>query len=287
MQAMRRSLVHAGSWSLVALALGAFGCGGSSSSSGGSGGGGTSASDGTITASQSWASSAVSAVNGGVANVAQESGASGTPITLLKSASAHALSLDPLVAESGSIDCDVSGSFSYSFTLSGSNISGATFTYSSCVESTGEAPISGTLTITFTSFTDANDWTATYSVDLTSSPAGAVSGNATCTDASGTVSCSWSFGGYTVSGTVTVSTSGSTTTVGSATVTTTLSSKNITIVYSNWVYDASAGYATSGTATITDTTNGNNAVITAEGGGSYKVVITINGQSATFTVTVS
>jgi len=73
-------------------------------------------------------------------------------------------------------------------------------------------------------------------------------------------------GNYATSSNVSLTESGNTTTVTQATASTTIvgSAGSVNISYSNWTYDSSLGYATSGTATLTDS-NGDTVTMTANG----------------------
>jgi hypothetical protein len=296
---------------LAAASCGGGSSGGSSASSSGSSTSSSSSSSsgsgtGAINANQTWANDAVTSVDQGVAALIQADSASS--LSSINYQSALAAIRMGTESVSGTINCsllgnpsgDGSGTLSYDLTFSGSTPASITLTYSDCswtnTVKNKMVSVNGTGAITYTNFTDYNDWTATLDWNGTLDVVwdgntvfdGSYDGSATCTDSAGTVSCSYQFGNYKLSGSGSISTSGSTTTVTSATVTTTVgsSSESVTLTYSNWAFNKSLGYATSGTVTITDS-SGDSATITALGSGSYSVSVTIGGTTTSYTVTVT
>ena len=174
----------------------------------------------------------------------------------------------------------------------------ATFTYNECSWTSNGTTytVNGSGTLTYSNFTSDTDFSFTFTwtnltFDYSSgsyNSSGTLNGSESCTLDNSSVSCSYTFGNYSIGTGAVVSTSGGVTTVSSATVTTTVSgaSGTVTITYADWVYNATNGYATSGSVTITDS-NGDSATITANGGGSYTVKIVIGGSSTTYTVTTT
>jgi len=160
-----------------------------------------------------------------------------------------------------------------------------TFTYNGTQSSTGS--ISGTtiqfggswnLTVMHTSccLLDQSPQTESYTI----------TGSYSCTDNGSSINCQYNMGNYATSSNVSLTESGNTTTVTQATASTTIvgSAGSVNISYSNWTYDSSLGYATSGTATLTDS-NGDTVTMTANGNKSYTVVAVIQGMTSTYQVT--
>ena len=289
--------------SLIACAaMAVVACGGSSNSSGNQGGGGGNG----VTASQSWAGSAVSSVNGAVADIEQSNSAGQLPVLVAGNATAYIaqgvsarVATDPHTTSSYTENCSSigtsgSGTIDVTYTINGSTPVSVDFTYNNCSFTTAGETVSfnGSGSLTYTNYTNAQNFTWTFtwtnlSYSVTSGTyhtSGTFNGTESCTYANSVASCGFSFGNYTISSGASVSTTGGVTTVSSATVKTSIAGGGtVTITFSNWVYDSNLGYATSGTATIS-ASNGDKAVITATGGGHYTVAVTINGNLTTYNI---
>lgn len=271
------------------LALAACGGGGDDSGSAGSGpnpapspapaGRSADVNNISIAESQSAANGAVSTVNAAVADVVAASEAPDSPF--------GALTLPLGAVTSGSFPCD-SGSVSYQYEYdagSGRPI-GYAFTYNNCRYGTSSAYslFNGTTSLSYTQYTNATNYTLSQVYNLSYryvstgyDNSGTLSGSTTCTVSNGNVSCSYSIGNNGVSN-YSVTRSGSVTTVSRATV----RSGAITVTYSDWVYDASTGRATSGTVTASDG-NGNSVRIDVVTGG-YRVTVVKDGRTTVYTV---
>jgi hypothetical protein len=243
----------------------------------------TAAANAAIVASQSWASAAVSAANGGVANfVAVQN-------TSLLPAGSLFLSLPIGATFSGTIPCSSlgtngSGSVSYSQTLDVST----TYTYDNCIwTSNGETLFfNGTGSLIYTNFVSSSNftynitWTLSYAFTGPFNASGTLTNDSeTCTiSAPGAINCSYSFGGYLILNPPVVMIGGNVATVTNATATITVAgvTESAQAVWSNWVYNQSLGYATSGNVTFTDS-NGDSSTVIANGDGTYTVTVTIEG----------
>lgn len=233
----------------------------------------------SITESQSAAASAVTTVNAAVADIVAASDAPSSPL--------GAITLPAGAVTSGTFPCD-SGNVAYQLEYdAGTNrpISYA-FTYNNCRYSTGGgyAQYNGTVSLAYTQYTNSTNYTLTQNYNLnyqvvssSYNSSGTLSGSTTCTATNGALSCSYNVGANGVSN-ATVSRSGTVTTVTRATV----SSGTITVSYSNWVYDASTGRATSGTVTVSDG-RGNSVTIEVVSGG-YRVTVVKDGRTTVYTV---
>ena len=250
-----------------------------------------------ITASQSWATAAVKSANGGVSSIVLSNNAGMLPI------GSTMASLPIGATTSNTIPCSTlgsagSGSMSFVETYDSTTFAPQSFafTYNNCTWSSAgmSFTIDGTGSYTYSNYVTTPlsfDFTATYNATYSYvygsySDSGTFNGSESCSmPSSGAITCNYNFGAYTVGSGAVVTSSGSVTTVSSATTTTTVSgsSGSVTLAYSDWVYDASLGYATSGTVTIADG-NGNTATITANGNGTYAVVVTYEGATLSYTV---
>jgi hypothetical protein len=238
---------------------------------------------GGIENTQAKAGEAVSVVNANVADIAKAAAAGVLP------GGSHILTLPSGATLTGSYPCGTSGnvSYTYNYDATTGRPQSYEFRYNACVYTFGGTTVtySGTGTLNYTRWNSATDWEYTYTYDFSYSYRSAtynadqtINTQMTCTHSGNATECAYSFGSNRVRN-VTATTSGNVTTVTRATIS---STNNITIVYDNWVYDASLRRATSGSVTISDA-SGNSIVVTATGTG-YTVRITYNGTTTTYTV---
>lgn len=240
-------------------------------------------------ASQTFANSAAGEVNDLVEEIQQADLAAGLPVA--------ARIVGPLsgTTSSGSINCSDlgesgSGTVSYTYTYNNSKPVSWSYTYHDCQFSSGSytLTLNGTMKITYTSYQDATHNAFTYSYNLSYSYVGPdlnysanINAAESCTISGESYECRYRVGGGYTLDDYDVEYDGDTVTVNSATITT----NNATIVFTDWVYDVSLGYATSGSILVTYG-NGNSVAITATGT-AYDVDITINGVTTSYTVLFS
>lgn len=243
-------------------------------------------------ASQAFAGDAVDDVNDLAEQIVQADAAGGIGLPIA------ARITGPLTGatSSGSIDCadwgqSGSGTIDYSYTYSSSNRPVSySFTYNNCQYTSGEytTTLSGTMNIVVNDWDDESHFTFTYNYNLTYTFTGpnvnetyTISSSETCTTDGENYECRYRVGGGYTLDDYDVAYEDGIITVYSATITT----KNGTIEFTNWVYDTSLGYATSGTILVTYN-NGNAVEITATGAG-YDVIVTINGVEYPYFVPVA
>lgn len=233
----------------------------------------------SIAESQSAANGAVSTVNAAVADIVAASEAPDSPF--------GALTLPLGAVTSGSFPCNSGNvSYQYEYDASSGRPIGYAFTYNNCRYGTASdyTQFNGTTSLSYTQYSNATNYTLTQSYNLSYryvgtgyDNSGTLVGSTTCTSSNGNVSCSYSVGNNGITN-YSVTRSGSVTTVTRATV----RSGAITVTYSNWVYDASTGRATSGTVTASDG-SGNSVRVDVVTGG-YRVTVVKDGRSTVFTV---
>lgn len=241
-----------------------------------------------ISPTQQSANQLVAAANSSTMDIATAQSVSGLPSGLA------ALPLTPTASFSGDYECSAlgsngSGSISYTGTidLADGVPQSLDLSFDDCVYTAFRNTYSynGTESTSYSSYTSATQFTLVESWDLTLQISGAWSyertfnGSASCTQDNSALSCSYDLGTSQISAGFAASQNGSVVTVSSAT----LTSRTLNMVLNDWVYDATLGYATSGSITITDT-NGNTCVITADGNGTYTVTDTVNAVSSSYTV---
>lgn len=244
----------------------------------------------TIAASQDTANKAVQSVNQGVATLRQADAASSLP------GGAFTRTLPGGASIQQSLACatlGTGGSGTIDFTI---NVDDATqrpttstFNYNNCsFQSVGySASFNGTGALTYSNYVSAESFTysLTFNMSYNISSGGVVeqgtlNSTEVCTISAAGADCRFQVGDALVDN-VTISTSGSVTTISSGSI----DSSTIDCVYTGYTYDGATGRATSGSVTVTDA-QGNQAVVTASATG-YTVVITVNGQSSTWTVAFS
>jgi hypothetical protein len=101
-------------------------------------------------------------------------------------------------------------------------------------------------------------------------------------DSNGTRSYGYQVNGSAIVGSPTVTVSGNTVTIGTGTARANYGGGWVQIAYAGWVFDATTGQPSAGTATVTGS-NGDTAVINVVPG-SYSVVLTVNGATSSYSV---
>lgn len=292
---------------LVAAMLALGGCGGGggggSSSTGGSsnnGGGSTGnqttapTADAFATPTAVIASSQVDATNlltagqSGASAMLQVSNAAGLPF---------GVQLAPPTGVTNTVDdssfCTSGGTLS--LTTSFANQSGTPTAGDSAIETFNNCSfvfdgtammVNGLVTVNFTRYNSSSDFALTEALsNITGSYGGVSAGpyNLTANIDCVNNGCSFSYSGstWTVMGNPVITVNGNAATISSGTVRVNYGSGWVNVTITNWVFDATTGQASAGTLTIT-AANGNNAVVTATGGGHYTVAITVNGTNTNY-----
>ena len=232
--------------------------------------------------SQTAANTAVSTLNAAVADIQSVGNAPG-------GAPGGAISLPVGPTASSTVNCSVSGNFTYTYEYSNAGIPVSySYTYNNCRYGTPTAYLeyNGTGRLDYINYTSATDygWTLTYNITYSYVSTGynyngTLNFTQRCTNSGGNVSCNYQVGNNGVTN-IQVGTVGNITTITRATV----RSGNVTATYTNWVYDSSLRRATSGSIVVSDG-NGNSITVEATGSG-YRVTIVYAGRSTVYTVSV-
>jgi hypothetical protein len=190
------------------------------------------------------------------------------------------------------INCTVSGTATETISIANPSVGisagdSVSIVFNNCSFEQGET-INGSATVTYTSYTDANNFTLSYtgsnlSVVLSGTSYGPFSYTGTITDANGVLSWTYAVNGSTIAGSPVVTTTGTTATITSGTINVNYGSGWVTITFSNWSYDLVTGLpAPGGTCTITGS-DGNSATVTVTSTG-YNVALDINGTTTSYVI---
>ena len=196
------------------------------------------------------------------------------------------------VTSTTTVTCSVSGSATETISIanptvgisSGDSIS---MVFNDCSFEAEEA-VNGTATITYTSYTDPNDWVVTYtgsdlSVTVSGTTYGPYSYSGTITDVGGAISWTYAVDGSTIAGSPVVTTTGTTATITSGTINVNYGSGWVTITFSNWSYDLATGLPNPGGTCVITASDGNSATVTVTSTG-YDVSLDISGTTTSYVV---